>query len=157
MCFQVTRQVINGFQIRWVIYLTFTLRSYNYSYLLHNLTPRKLKTITFLSCILAPGFFLVLLPPAYFVCPQYLGICLPQSFLALYSPSTHAVLVLVQWSAALWQTYPCWSYTVLPFLAYESLVVLYCTTLPGRRILTPCCTHSVLSRRRILNPHSHCL
>jgi hypothetical protein len=46
------------------IYLTFTRRSYNYS--LHNLTPHELKTLSSLSCILAPGYFLVIPSPAVF-------------------------------------------------------------------------------------------
>jgi hypothetical protein len=67
------------------IYLTLTLQSYNY--LSYNLTPHKLKTLFSLSCVLAPGFLLVIFSFVV-VCPQYLSVCLPQSFLALWSIST---------------------------------------------------------------------
>jgi hypothetical protein len=43
---------------------TFTLRGYNYT--LHNTAPHKLKALSSLSCVLAPGFFLVIPSPAVF-------------------------------------------------------------------------------------------
>jgi hypothetical protein len=46
------------------IYLTFTRRSYNY--LLHSLTPHKLKILSSLSCILAPGFLIAIPSPVVF-------------------------------------------------------------------------------------------
>jgi hypothetical protein len=69
------------------IYLTFTRRSYNY--LLHNLTPPKLKTLSSLSCNPAPGFFLAISSPAVFrlsAVSQYLSSSvIPCSVLVLYS------------------------------------------------------------------------
>jgi hypothetical protein len=103
---------------------TFTLRSYNY--LLHNLTPHKLKTLSSLSCILTPRFFSVVPSPAVFCQSAVLSICLPQSFLALYSFST----VMPPGRRILTALY-C---TALP--GRRILTVLYCTALPGRRILT---------------------
>jgi hypothetical protein len=56
-----------------VIYLTVIWQSYNY--LLHNLTPCKLKTLSSLFCVLAPGVFLVIPSPAVWCLPQYLSLC----------------------------------------------------------------------------------
>jgi hypothetical protein len=124
---------------------TFTLRSYNY--LLHTLTPHKLKTIKDVIFSVLRSASRILLSNSFSHCiisPQ----CLLQSFLALYSfctvSSTNlsgSVLVLVQYSTAL--------------LADKSShrIVLP----PGRRILHSLQIHNpyessiltVLSRRRI--------
>jgi hypothetical protein len=78
------------------IYWTFARRSYNY--LLHNLTPHKRKTLSSLSCILAPEFFLVTPSLVVFCLQQYLSICFLQSSLALSCTAqpwqTNTVLVL---------------------------------------------------------------
>jgi hypothetical protein len=68
--------------------------------LLHNLTPHKLNILFSLSCALAPGFFLVIPSFCGIVCPpQYLSICLLQSFctvlgLVLYCLVYESLLVL---------------------------------------------------------------
>jgi membrane-associated PAP2 superfamily phosphatase len=65
------------------IYSTFTRRSYNY--LLHNLTPDKLKTLSFLSSIPAPGIFLIIFSRAVFC----------QSAVSLYVFFSHSLVCTV--------------------------------------------------------------
>jgi hypothetical protein len=65
------------------------------------LTPRKLKTLSSLSCILAPGFFLVIPSRMVFSLSQYIlsSSVVPFSVLVLYWPSFSTVLLS-------WQTNP---------------------------------------------------
>jgi hypothetical protein len=103
------------------IYLTFTLRSYNY--LLQNLTPPKLKTVSSLSCVLAPGFFLVI--------PSPLVLCLPSSDLPLFCTRRRILT-----HPAPWQTNP---QSSLYWPSWQTYPNPHCPV-PGRRILT----HTVL-------------
>jgi hypothetical protein len=75
-------------------YLSFTRRSYNY--LLHILTPGKLKTFSSLSCTLSAGFFLAIPSPVVFclsAVSQYLSSsAIPCSVLVFYRSSFSTVL-----------------------------------------------------------------
>jgi hypothetical protein len=112
---------------------TFTLRSYNYW--LHNLAPLKLKTSSSLSCILAPGCFIVIPLLRYSAFFRHSLLC---PVLVLYWSSFRTVLPpgrrILLYGTASWQTNPRSGLYCL--LADESS---FRTVLPpGRRILLYC-------------------
>jgi hypothetical protein len=115
-----------SFELDESIYLTFTLGSY--SYLLHNLAPLKPKTLSSLSCILAPGFFLVILSSVVF--------CLLQSFFAF----SLSVLILYC-IAQSWQMnrFRSKSFTISPYKAIfrQRSANWDCRTLPFSMSIHP--------------------